>query len=39
MRGMQSDTTVSVEMFIDYKLENYMIRHFIGHHQVFAKIT
>ena len=26
-------------MFIDYKLENYMFRHFIGHRQVISKIT
>ena len=26
-------------MFIDYKLENYMFRHFIGHRQIFSKIT
>jgi len=26
-------------MFIDYKLENYMFRRFIGHRQVFSKIT
>ena len=36
---MQSNTTVSIEMFIDYKLENYIFRHFIGHRQVFSKIT
>jgi len=26
-------------MFIDYKLENYMFRLFIGHRQVFSNIT
>jgi len=39
MGGMKLNTTVSIEMFIDCKLENYMIRHFIGHRQVFSNIT
>ena len=39
MGGMQPNTAVSIEMFIDYKLENYMFQHFVGHRQVFSKIT
>jgi len=33
------DEVSSIEMFIDYKLEKYIFRHFNGHRQVFSKIT